>query len=89
MMNYGAGGGMAVGLFVMVALLLLVAVGVWAVARSVGAGSSQPQVPPADLSQEKGHRQARDILLERYARGELSTEEYLDRLHAIGQSAGR
>jgi putative membrane protein len=55
-------------------MLLVVLLVVWLV-RSI-AGSSRPE--PTDPSER-----ARSILSERYARGELSTEEYRERLSEL------
>jgi putative membrane protein len=59
------------GSLMMIAFVAIVAVAVWAVLRS-----TQTR-PPAS-----GDR-AREILAERYARGELSAEEYHERLDAL------
>lgn len=56
-------------------MVLFVAAIVW-IARAV-AGPSQPRTP-ADPN-DRG----RQILAERYARGELSTEEYRERLNEL------
>jgi putative membrane protein len=57
-----------VGLLSMLALVVVV---VWAVTRS---GSTNRPNPPS---------RAREILDERYARGEISTEEYRERLDTL------
>lgn len=49
-----------------------VAVVVWAVLR---AGQPAPPQPPSD--------RAREILAERYAKGELTTDEYRERVDAL------
>lgn len=69
----GSGGGawMALwGTFMMAALVLFV---VWMVRTNDR--SRQPQTHPADT--------ARKILADRYARGEISTEEYRERVDAL------
>jgi putative membrane protein len=63
---------------------------IWLVVRSVagpapGFRAAAPPVPPAP-PERSGLDRARDILSERYARGEISTEEYQDRLAHLGQS---
>lgn len=83
-MGYGFGGGMVVGLLVMIGVLLVIALGIWALATWLRGARSQPPGAPDDHRVEGGGGHARDILEERYARGELSTEEYLDRLHTLG-----
>lgn len=45
-------------------------------------GTEQPQDAPAP-----GRGRAREILDERYARGELSTEEYRGRLQSLGEGS--
>lgn len=84
MMGYGSGGGMFFGLLMMLGLVLLLAVTVWAIGGGFRRGSdgidttsrgSIPAEPPA-----------RRLLDERYARGELSAEEYQERLRVLGQS---
>lgn len=76
------GGGMIFGLLLMLALLVLVVLGIWALIvwlrrdRAAAVGGSGG-----------GGSRAREILEERYARGELSTEEYQERLQGLnGQS---
>lgn len=70
----GWGGGW-MWLWTLAVVVLVVAFLVWLV--RAGAGSSQG--PPADDPE----RRAREILAERYARGELSTEEYRERLSQL------
>jgi len=59
------------GALVMLAVLGAVALVVWLTTRG------------SRTSPDDGARRARDILGERYARGELSTEEYHDRLEHL------
>jgi putative membrane protein len=62
-------------LVVGVTLLVVVAV------RALGGGVSRvPAEPPGGSV----GRRARDVLDERYARGEISTEEYRERRRALG-----
>lgn len=74
-MGWGSGwGGVVLGPLVMIAwLALLVVVVVWIVRRLGGAGASGAGP----------ERAARDILDERYARGEIEREEYLRRRQDI------
>jgi putative membrane protein len=73
-MDGWAGGWMWLwGTFMMVGVLIAV---VWLV-RSVTTG--RPTSPTAD----NGTERARAILAERYARGELTTEEYRERLEHL------
>lgn len=54
----------------MLTWVALIAAAVWLVARSLGS--------------DRGRSRAREILDERYARGELTTEEYRERLEQLG-----
>lgn len=70
--GWGVGWMWAMGLFWVLLLAVLVGGIVWAATRT-GRTPSQPDAT---------HR-AREILNERYARGEVSTEEYRERLDAL------
>jgi putative membrane protein len=59
-------------IFWMVLLIVLIGVVVWAATRH--SGSRDRDTNP----------RAREILRERYARGEISTEEYRERLDGLG-----
>lgn len=59
------------GTLMMLVVVAAIVAGVWLVVR----GTRQPESRPGD--------RARDILAERYARGELSTEEYHERLGGL------
>lgn len=65
------GGGFGFGPLGFLLIIALVGVGVWYAAR----GTWPWQRPPVD--------RARDILLERYARGEITKEEYRERLEQM------
>lgn len=73
MNGWGAGGMWVWGTIMMVGMVALI---VWLV-RSTGTTAPPPQTPtkPAD--------QAQQVLAERYARGEVSTEEYRERLENL------
>ncbi len=94
-MGNGSGMGMwGFGLLLVVGVGLLVVLAVRALGGGVtrgprvgpnepprdGIGTLQPQDAPAP-----GPGRAREILDERYARGELSTEEYRERLQRLGE----
>lgn len=89
-MGYGNGGfgfGMIwpwlFGLLLVAGIVLLITLAV----RSIGGRTGDtPGQYPAVGSPTAG--QARQILAERYARGELTTEEYQERLRNIGDGPG-
>lgn len=74
----GGGGMMFFGILLTLALLALAVLGIWALIvwlrnNRTAAGTSVPG----------GRNRAREMLDERYARGELSTEEYRERLEVL------
>lgn len=78
------GGGFAMMLFGVLMVLGLVLLGVVLV-RVLGGGLSG-SLRGDKASARRGpeaERSAREVLDERYARGELSTEEYQERLHVL------
>lgn len=81
-MGYGTGmgwGWMFGGLVVLgVVLLVVLAV------RAIGGGVSRPpSAPGPGAGGPSGPGRAREVLDERYARGELATEEYQERLRVL------
>jgi len=66
-------------LLLLVGLVLLVVVAVRALGGGItrGSGATNGERRPV-------HGRAREILDERYARGELTTDEYRERLHQLG-----
>ena len=64
-------------LLLVVGVVLLVLV----VVRAVGGGTTDRR----DVGPRSGRGRARELLDERYARGEITTEEYRDRLSALGE----
>ena len=72
--GYGMGTGMWVSWLLLVLLIGLV---VFLVARASGGDSHHPQEP---FQRPTGRMGAQEILAGRYARGEISTEEYEERL---------
>lgn len=79
MMGYGNGYGMGAGMWVTwILLLAVVALVVWLVVRA-GDGGREPARRPA------GRPSPKEILDGRYARGEIATAEYEERLsHFVG-----
>lgn len=73
----GAGGWMFFGFLMMVGVVVVV---VRVIAGGVRRGTDEPARPRGRPESE-----ARRLLDERYARGELSTEEYQERLRVLGQ----
>jgi putative membrane protein len=84
--GFGMGWGWLFGLMLLVGLVLLTVLAV----RAIGGGISR-DIPTRDTppgvggSRQPPRSRAREILDERYARGELSTEEYHERLQTLGE----
>ena len=76
----GMGGWMFFGVLMMVGVVLLVVVLIRVMAGGVRSGTDQ-SAPPRGRPTSG----ARQLLDERYARGELSTEEYQERLRVLEQ----
>ena len=72
--GYGMGAGMWVSWLLLVLLIGLV---VFLVARAGGGDGQRPREP---LERPTGRVTAQEVLAGRYARGEISTEEYEERL---------
>lgn len=85
MMGYGSGmgGGIFFGLLMMVGLVLLGVVLVRVMGGGLRRGDGGGTDGPGPASPGAS---ARRLLDERYARGELTTEEYQERLRVLGQS---
>ena len=85
MMGYGYDGGGAwmwvFGGLMMVGVLVLIGLVVWAVTAATNRGAAAAATSPADVG---GRTRTRQVLDERYARGELNSEEYTERLHTLG-----
>lgn len=64
--------------------LVVVAFLVWLVARMTGTSSSSAGTPPPPPPRQGPE----EILRERFAKGEISEEEFRKRLHAIRESEG-
>lgn len=75
----GMGGGMGWGWLFLVLLVVGIVLLVMALVRGWSGGRGAPQAT--------GPSQAREVLDQRYARGEINTEEYQDRLQQLGERA--
>ena len=83
MMGYGYDGGVWMWVFgglMMVGVLLLIGAVVWAIMAATTRGNAAATAP-ADPG---GRAWTRQVLDERYARGEMTSEEYTERLHTLG-----
>ena len=82
----GAGSGMGwmwiFGLLLLIGIVLVVVV----VVRAVGGGVRREDYSTRADGGRSGRSRAREVLDERYARGELTTEEYRERLTALGEN---
>ena len=81
--GHGAGWMWLFWLLLVLGLVLLVVVAV----RAVGGGGTRPTGDRPDAGAPPGRSRAREVLDERYARGEITTEEYRERLAALGDGA--
>ena len=70
-------------LLLVLGVILLVVVAVRALGGGVTWGSARRDVDGVP----RGRSRARQLLDERYARGELTTEEYRERLQALGEDS--
>ena len=86
MMGYGYdGGGVWMWVFgglMMVGVVVLVGLAVWAVVSATTRGTGARTVQ--ESSPTGGRERTRQVLDERYARGEMTSEEYTERLHTLG-----
>lgn len=81
--GWGMGWGWLFGLLLLAGLVLLVVV----VVRAVSGGVRQdPGTTSATNPAGSGRSRAKELLAERYARGEIDTEEYHDRLRTLEES---
>lgn len=74
--GFGMGAGWLFGLLLLAGVVVLVVVGVRAARGGIGG-------PPAGASSGDRASGSRQILEERYARGELSTQEYQERRETL------
>ncbi|MEJ7704390.1 MAG: SHOCT domain-containing protein [Geodermatophilaceae bacterium] len=68
-----------------VTLLVVLAVRSWGGGISRDPGTGTGRSPRAGKGRQ-GQTRARDVLQERYARGEVSTEDYRERLQTLGEN---
>lgn len=90
MMGGGFGGGMGWGWIWPVVLILGLGALVWGLlrARTSSDGSGGGDVRRDDRPQGMSHDRSREILRERYARGEISEEEMRERMRALDEGPG-
>ncbi|GAA1343377.1 SHOCT domain-containing protein [Arthrobacter roseus] len=85
MMGFG-GGMMVFGGLMMLAVLALIILGIWALVVWLRNTRSRPEArTPTGAGAEGGQNRAREILGERYARGDLTTDEYNERLETLNE----
>ncbi|MCQ6269359.1 hypothetical protein M8J71_02455 [Pseudarthrobacter sp. R1] len=80
MMGMMGGGMMAFGILLTLALLVLAVLGIWALIVWLRINRTAGRTLARD-----GRDRAREMLDERYAGGELSTEEYRERLEVLSE----
>jgi putative membrane protein len=88
MMGYDYGGGGAawmwvVGALMMIGVVVLIGLAVWAVVHATSPGTGG-RTAPQESSPAGGRERTRQVLDERYAHGEMTSEEYTERLHTLG-----
>ena len=88
MMGYGnAGGGSwmmwVFGGLMMVGFLVLIGLVAWAVVTATTRAHPSRAATEPVAAESGGSARTRQILDERYARGELTTDEYTERLHTL------
>lgn len=86
MMGYGYdGGGVWMWVFgglMIVGVVVLIGLVMWAVVTATTRGTGARTAP--ESSPAGGLERTRQVLDERYARGEMTSEEYTQRLHTLG-----
>ncbi len=88
MMGYEHDGGGAwmwvFGGLMMLGVLVLIGLAVWAVVTATNRGNRGPITADTLSADVGGRARTRQVLDERYARGEMNSEEYTERLHTLG-----
>ncbi|MGS0684296.1 SHOCT domain-containing protein [Nakamurella sp. GG22] len=74
----------AIGGLMMLGVLVLIGLAVWAVVTATNRGNRGPSTADTLPTDAGGRTRVREILDERYARGEMNSEEYTERLHTLG-----
>ena len=83
----GSGSGMGWMWLFWLLLILGVVVLVVVAVRALGGGGTRPAAGRDGEGGPLARSRARQVLDERYARGEITTEEYRERLSALGEDA--
>lgn len=83
--GYGMGWGWLFGLLMLIGVALIVVVAVRAMTGGITTRASSEHPPGVAPGPHLGRSRARQVLDERYARSELNTEEYLERLQTLGE----
>lgn len=84
---YGDNGGGWMWVFgglMILGVLVLIGLAVWAVVTVTNRANHGATTPDTEAVVTSGRARTRQVLDERYARGELNTEEYTERLHTLG-----
>ncbi len=85
----GTGMGMGMGWVWLFWLLLIIGVVLLVVlaVRAIGGGITRGPGSEVSAARSPARSRAREVLDERYARGELTIEEYRERLQTLGEGA--
>ncbi|HEY5878822.1 MAG TPA: hypothetical protein VIU11_07920 [Nakamurella sp.] len=88
MMDYGSFGGSwmmwVFGGLIMVGVPLLIGLVAWAIVTATAWPNPGHATTNPSTADAGGRDRTRHVLDERYARGEMTTDEYTERLHALG-----
>lgn len=87
MMGYGYGGGSwlmwVFGGVMMVGVVVLIGLVAWAIVIATTRAHPGPPAAGPSTAEAGGRGRTRQVLDERYARGEITTDEYTERLHTL------